>query len=211
MAYVQPPKLHVEAHPSFCGSVVYLVFDSLAYFIIKPWGAGHPLIYLAEIAAGRTGGPAAESSQSSSPSAQATTRGGFGIHATVSASIIALLYLEEDDGGLASSAEARAFYDATFSQGREREVVHYLVDNLRQQFRARGIRLFRAGPDARAKCLAARGGVAGLLDYCCIWKLACRPGRLRRCWQPPFLRRVTKDSRKGKKLVQTAQLSPTER
>ena len=66
--------------------------------------------------------------------------GKFGIHATISAAIIALLYLEEVDGDFVS-AEARAFY-AAFSLGKDGKTMHYFVDNFRRQFRAKGIRLF---------------------------------------------------------------------
>lgn len=66
--------------------------------------------------------------------------GGFGVHATVAASIMALLYLEEVDGGL-MSAEARAIYAALSKNEKGRTTQHF-VDNFRRRFSAMGIRLF---------------------------------------------------------------------
>lgn len=66
--------------------------------------------------------------------------GGFGIHATVAASIMALLYLEEVDGG-SMSAEARVIY-AALSKNEKGRTTQYFVDNFRRRFSALGIRLF---------------------------------------------------------------------
>lgn len=74
------------------------------------------------------------------PTFVSSNAGKFGIHGTVSAAIIALLYLEEVDGGFVS-AEASAFY-AAFERGRDGETVRYFVDNFRAKFKAMGIRLF---------------------------------------------------------------------
>lgn len=66
--------------------------------------------------------------------------GGFGIHATVAASIMALLYLEEVDGAVVSP-EARAIY-AAFSKSEKGRTMQHFVDNFRKRFSAMGIRLF---------------------------------------------------------------------
>ena len=66
--------------------------------------------------------------------------GGFGMHATIAASIMALLYLEEDDGGVVS-AEARAIH-AALSKNEKGRTMHRFVDNFRSRFSAMGIRLF---------------------------------------------------------------------
>ncbi|SPN99061.1 uncharacterized protein DNG_02100 [Cephalotrichum gorgonifer] len=66
--------------------------------------------------------------------------GDFGIHGSVSASIIALLYLDEVDHGF-MSPEARSFYTA-FSKNKNGKIIHSFVNSFRQQFSARGVRLF---------------------------------------------------------------------
>ena len=66
--------------------------------------------------------------------------GTFAIYATVAASIMALLYLEEVDGGVVSP-ETRSIY-AAFSKSEKGRTMQHFVDNFRMRLRSIGIRLF---------------------------------------------------------------------
>ncbi|KAJ0423215.1 hypothetical protein BJY00DRAFT_310343 [Aspergillus carlsbadensis] len=68
--------------------------------------------------------------------------GEYGVHGGIFPALIALMYLEEVDGGL-DSGEACAIY-ALFDRCKRGKKILHFVENMRQRLKAGGVRLFEA-------------------------------------------------------------------